>query len=179
MRPSEHFRALTRLSDSELEKILAGSAGPAPELLAGHEFAGFNVPWHTRLLGIQKFIKGFFRGPQGFEGYNIPAVQNGIDGPWLHKPKPEATKRFGFFRVAPVDPGGRENFYPKTLLFNYGTSARNAFYRPERVLRDYVVQPDPKNRDLFLGKAYLAIGPSRVFSNFFIIERLAPTAWPG
>jgi len=44
-------------------------------------------------------------------------------------------------------------------------------------LRDYVVQPDPADPDLLLGKAYLALGPFRVPSNFFVIERLRRTSW--
>ena len=42
---------------------------------------------------------------------------------------------------------------------------------PTQVLRDYVVQVDPKNPDLFLGKAYGAFGPLRIPTNFFILER--------
>ena len=42
---------------------------------------------------------------------------------------------------------------------------------PSQVLRDYVVQVDPDNRDLYLGKAYVAAGPLRIPTSFFIIER--------
>jgi hypothetical protein len=45
------------------------------------------------------------------------------------------------------------------------------------VLRDYVVQPDPRNPDVLLGKAFLAIGPMRFYSNFFVLERLRRGAW--
>ena len=40
-----------------------------------------------------------------------------------------------------------------------------------------MVQADPANPDLLLGKAYLALPFGRVFSNYFIIERLRPTDW--
>lgn len=175
----EHYQSLTRLSNAELEKIFAGSPGPDCANIAGYEWRGYNVPWFTKLLGIQKFIKGFFAEGGGYAGYNIPVIQNGIACPWLPLPHPDNPKRFGFYRLARVEPSARDNFYPKALLLDYGASSRNAFYRAERVLRDYLVQPDPDNHDLLLGKAYLALGPTRIFSNFFILARLRATAWKG
>jgi hypothetical protein len=50
---------------------------------------------------------------------------------------------------------------------NYGKGG-NKPYDPTAGLRDYVVQLDD---DLYLGKAYYALGPLRVPSNFFILER--------
>lgn len=172
------YKALTHASQTDLEEIFRTASGPKLESLPGWEFRGYNVPWFTKILGIQKFIKGFFHPASGgVEGYNIPVRQNGFDHPWEHLPGPDAPKRFGFYRVAPVDPAARDNFYPASILLNYGASARNAFYRVEKVLRDYLVQPDPKNPDLFLGKAYLALGGARVPSNFFVLERLRKTEW--
>ncbi len=171
------YGVLTRSSDSKLEEIFRRSRGPDLGGVAGLEFRGFNVPWFTRLLGIQKFIKGFFDAGSGIEGYNIPVRQNGFDTPWLHRPDPDSPKRFGFYRVAKVDPRSRDNFYPDAVLLDYGASPRNAFYRVERVLRDYLVQPDPKNPDILLGKAYIALGGIRIKSNFFVLERLRNTSW--
>jgi len=57
------------------------------------------------------------------------------------------------------------------VLLDYGRGG-NKPWDPTRGLRDYVVQVDPSNPDLFLGKAYYALGPLRVHSNFFILERL-------
>jgi hypothetical protein len=90
---------------------------------------------------------------------------------------PFAPTRFGFFIVSRVDPAGTENLYPKAALLNYGSSARNFVLRPERVLRDYLIQPDPSNPDLMLGKAYLALAGCRIASNFFVLERLRKTDW--
>ena len=56
------------------------------------------------------------------------------------------------------------------MLLNYGKGG-NAAFDPTQVLRDYVVQVDPKNPDLLLGKAYGAIGPLHIPTNFFILER--------
>jgi hypothetical protein len=177
MNTVDHFRALTRLSNAELEKILAASDGPDPKDLAGWEFSGFNVASFTKWLGIQKFIKGFFQGPAYVEGYNIPVRQNGFDAPWEHLPSAESPKRFGYYLARRVGQRDRDNKYPRAVLLNYGASPRNIFVRPERVLRDYLVVPDPNDRDLLLGKAYLAIGAARVFSNFFVLKRLRPAAW--
>ena len=47
-----------------------------------------------------------------------------------------------------------------------GLSAADAFER------DYLIQVDPSNPDLLLGKAYFAIGPARIGGlNYFILER--------
>ena len=170
------FDSLAASPDAELERILRASRGPAPEALGGYEWRGWNTPWCTRLLGVRKFIKGFFKSGSGVEGYNIPARQNAIGEPWLHRPRPEDPRRFGFYRVLPAGPasGGP---YPGAVLLDYGASPRNAWYRIERLLRDYLVQPDPSNADLLLGKAYAALGPARVACGFFVLARLRPTSW--
>lgn len=177
MTPSPRYQELTRLSGAELERLFSAGTAPALESLAGWEWRGWNVPWFAKLLGIKKFIKGFFAGPGGVEGYNIPPRQNRLTEDWEALPCAEAPKRFGFYLVAAVDPKSVDNLYLNALLLDYGASPRNGWYRPERVLRDYLVQPDPKNPDLLIGKAYLALGGPRVPSNFFIIERLRKTEW--
>ena len=172
---SDRFRELAGASGSRLEEILRMSRGPAPESLAWFEWCGYNAPWFTRLLGIQKFIKGFFQEGGRVEGYNIPVQQNGIEAPWLYRHV--LPKRFGFYYVAWVDRDSRDNFYPDAVLLNYGASPRSAPYRVERIVRDYIVQPDPAVPDLLLGKAYLAMGSARIPSSFFVLERLRPTSW--
>lgn len=174
---TDRFRELAQSSDSDLERILRSAKGPALESLVGFEWRGFNTSWRTRLLGLQKFVKGFFEVEDGVQGYNSPVKQNGLDSPWLPLPTLEAPRRFAFYCVAQVDRESTDNFYPDAILLDYGASPRNAIYRIERLLRDYAVQPDPENHDLLLGKAYLALGQSRVPSNFFILERLRPTTW--
>ena len=170
---SDAYRKLALSSNAELEAVFRAAPTPDAKQLAGWEFRGYNTPFFARLLGIQKFVKGFFQEPgKDVEGYNVPVQQNGLDGPWLHKPNADAPKRFGYYNVYRVKAGERDNVYSNALLLNYGASPRNAFYRVERVLRDYVVQPYADNPDLYVGKAYLALGPVRVPSNFFILERL-------
>jgi hypothetical protein len=175
------FRELVLAPAAELERRLRAGRAPAIESLVGFEWRGFNTGWAPRLLGIQKFIKGFFQAEGRAQGYNITVAQNGPAAPWLHLPAPENPKRYAFYHVTPVDAALIDNLYPAALLLDYGASARNADAPAlARRLRDYLVQPDPANADLLLGKAYVALGALRFASNFFILERLRSTAWqPG
>ena len=174
--PSAKFLALAGSPAAELERLLASRPGPEPAALAGFEWRGANTPWYASLLGIRKFVKGFFDAGSGVEGYNIPVAQNAFEGPWLHLPSPEDPKRFGFYLVSMVDPKARDNRYPNAALLDYGASPRNFALRPERLLRDYLVVPDPADPSLLLGKAYLAIG-TRVAVSYFALERLRKTSW--
>jgi hypothetical protein len=174
---TNRFLELARSSDAQLEKILRASKAPALESLVGYEWRGSNISWRIKLLGLQKFIKGFFREAESVVGYNIPVQQNGLDQPWLDRPTLESPKRFAFYLVTQVDRESVDNLYPKAILLDYGASHRNPANGIERLLRDYVVQPDPNNPDLLLGKAYLAVGPLRLPSNFFVLERLRLGSW--
>lgn len=169
--PTEAALALERASRAELELVMLRGATPDLEALVGWEFRGINHPAWARLAGIKKFVKGFFRGEDGrVMGYNSPVVQNVLDGRWRTLPSDTAPKRFGFYEVAPVDATRRDNAYLHAVLLDYGRGG-NKPWDPTSGLRDYLVQVDPANPDLFLGKAYYALGPLRVHSNYFILER--------
>jgi hypothetical protein len=154
-----------------LERIFVNGAMPDLDALAGWEFRGINhMPLNVlpvaQLLGIKKFVKGFYRDESGrVMGYNSPVARNVLDGRWHVAPK-----RFGFYEVAPVDPVARDNHYLHAVLLDYGKGG-NPRSNPMSGLRDYLVQVDRGNPDLFLGKAYFAIGPGRLALNFFILER--------
>ncbi len=107
--PSDAFRAFAAMRDDSLEEIFCAADGPDPEALAGYEWRGFNTPWWTKVLGIQKFIKGFDVTARGVEGYNVRVTQRGLDAPWAQQPSPEDPRLFGFFDVARVDPKSRDN----------------------------------------------------------------------
>jgi hypothetical protein len=146
-------------------------ATPDLEALVGWEFRGINhLPLNViplaNLVGIKKFVKGFFRTEDGrVMGYNSPTKNNALDGRWHVAPK-----KFGYYEVDYVDATAYDNKYLHAVLLNYG-KGKNPALDPTQVLRDYVIQVDPKNPDLFLGKAYGAIGPLRIPTNFFILER--------
>ena len=171
------YEDLAVSSNRSLEEIFRSAPAPAPETLTGYEWRGYNISAIAKLLGIQKFIKGFWLLNGVVEGYNVAVEQNGLRAAWVHRPSAENPKRYAFFVVARVDTASQDNVYPSALLLNYGASQRNPRFAVERLLRDYVVQPDRHNPSLLLAKAYLALGRWRPFVNFFVIERLRPTDW--
>lgn len=169
--PSPAALALEQTPMHELEKVFQRGHMPSLDALIGWEFRGINhLPLNVlplaNIVGIKKFVKGFFRAEDGrVMGYNSPTKNNVLDGRWYVD-----AKRFGFYEVAEVDPTAKDNKYLHAVLLNYGKGG-NPVYDPSSLLRDYVVQVDKKNPDLFLGKAYGAIGPLRLPTNFFILER--------
>lgn len=167
------FFELANANNTELEAIFQWAAAPNFSRLAGFEWRGVNTSWMPRLLGLQKFIKGFYYDGQQPAGYNVKVRQNGLAGDWIEGTSPGKPRRFGFYRVDPVGGTGPDRLYPQALLLNYGASPYNAPFKIERLLRDYLVQPDSDQPDVLLGKAYFALGPARLPSNFFILERLS------
>lgn len=165
--------ALAAMSMAELEVVFQRGQTPALELLTGWEFRGINTPWWARAAGIKKFMKGFFTDPGrpgAIYGYNCPVVQNRTDGPWIARPDDAAPKRFGFYKVSKVDPTVRDNAYLHAVLLDYGKGGNGAL-DPSKGLRDYLVQVEAGDLDLYLGKAYYAVGPARVATSFFVLER--------
>jgi hypothetical protein len=168
---SARARMLERMSTRELEIVFLRGVTPDPERLAGWEFRGTNTPAWMRLVGNKKFVKGMFKDEAGeVYGYNCPVVQNRLDEPWTTRPDDRAPRRFGYYKVVEVDPTARDNAYLHALLLDYGRGG-GALYDPTRGLRDYLVQVDPADDTIYLGKAYYAVGPARVFTNFFVLER--------
>lgn len=169
--PTNAALALERAPWDDIERTFMRGTTPDVDALVGWEFRGINrFPLYPlpipELLGIKKFVKGFYRAEDGrVMGYNSPVAQNVLDGRWNAK-----AKRFGFYEVHAVDATSRDNAYLHAVLLNYGRGG-NKPWDPTAGLRDYVVQVDPDNPDLFLGKAYYAVGPARLRTNFFILER--------
>ena len=176
--PSAEYRALARRSRSELDRVLVRGEAPSVDAVAGWEYGGWNHPPHMGVLGIRKFIKGFFRTADDRHfGYNTPARQDGLDHDWSPRPSRDDPKRFAFYRMTPVDPEGRDNRYLHALLLDYNGGG-NGTLDVSRVIRDFLVRVEPGSDELLLGKAYLALGPARLFSNFFLLQRLGPAADP-
>jgi len=167
--PTAAFLELARRPRRDLEDALLRGLAPEPGQLAGWEFRGMNTPRWARLARIRKFVKGFERRGAGqVFGYNRPVRQDGDDEPWQVAGPP-----FGWFRVGAVDATDRDNAYLHAALLDYGRGG-NRGWDPSRGLRDYLVQVDGANPDLFLGKAYYALGPARLGVSFFVLERLRP-----
>lgn len=165
--PTAAALALERASRRDLEREMLRGATPELATLVGWEFRGMNHPEWTRLFGIKKFIKGFFRDGDTAFGYNCAVAMNALDGRWRAQPDDAQPRRFGYFRVDRVDPTARDNRYLHAVLLDYGRGG-NPWWDVSRGVRDYLVQLDD---DLLLGKAYYALGPARVNSNYFILER--------
>jgi len=175
--PSAAALRLEQTPARELERVFQRGSMPDLDGLAGWEFRGINrLPLNAlplgNLVGIKKFMKGFYRAEDGrVMGYNCPVVCNVLDGRWHTKPSDTAPKRFGFYETYPVDATARDNVYLHALLLDYG-KGDNPRFDITAGLRDYLVQVDPTNPDLLLGKAYYALGPARIGGlNFFILER--------
>ncbi len=167
---SERYYELEQMTNQALETVFLRGSQPDLEALAGWEFRGTNVPGWAKLAGIKKFIKGFYRKDGELYGYNCPVLQDGIRAPWIAQPDDDNPKRFGFYLVAPVDPTSRDNAYLHAVLLDYGRGG-NKRLDPTAGLRDYLVRVNADNPDLYLGKAYYALGPLRVATNFFLLER--------
>jgi hypothetical protein len=169
--PSERALALEQAPMHELETIFQRGALPELDALVGWEFRGINRLWLNpvpvaSVLGIKKFVKGFYRDEHGrVMGYNRTTTNNVLDGRWT-----VSARRHSFYEVTPVDPTAHDNKYLHAVLLDYSRGG-NRFYDPSSVLRDYLVQVDNNHPELFLGKAYVALGPLRVHTNFFILER--------
>jgi hypothetical protein len=176
--PSRAALALEQTPMRGLEPIFVRGTTPDLEALVGWEFRGINhLPLNAlpvaKLVGIKKFVKGFYRRGRHLMGYNIGAVCNVLDGRWHLTPSDSDPRRYGFFEVHSVDATSRDNHYLHAVLFDYARGGNKRF-DPMTALRDYLVQVDPANPDLYLGKAYVAVGPGRIATSFFILERHRP-----
>ncbi|RMF18966.1 MAG: hypothetical protein D6761_01315 [Candidatus Dadabacteria bacterium] len=159
------WESLIRASNRELEQVLRDGMRPDPGALVGREYDGYNRPWFTRLIGIQKFVKGFDRDEHGAAyGYNRSDrhPRSGPDRAWDPKPR-----RFGFYDLIPASEHPRCRRYTNAIVLDYGTG-RNPWYDPSARIRDYLVCVE--GHDLLLGKAYIDIGLIRLFSNFFVLR---------
>jgi hypothetical protein len=165
---SQAFRRLAARSRAELEAIHRAGDTPDVAALLGFEFRGYNHPALMGLMGIRKFIKGFFPARGQAFGFNTPVKQNGLEGTWLGKPDEADPKRYAFYSVEDPDPMGR---HPNALLLDY---SRGDDGLPASLIRDYVVRADSGADELLLGKAYFALGSVRTPVGFFLLERRRP-----
>ncbi len=169
--PSTEFLRLVGLKPGQLEALMLRGQTPDSDALIDWEFRGMNLGVGPRILGIRKFIKGFYRPADGAVfGYNVRARQNDPHEAWFAKLTSGKRKRFGFYRVLPTDPESRDNAYLNTLLLDYGRGGNGPF-DITATLRDYLVRVNPGSDDLLLGKAFFAVGGLRLALGYFLLER--------
>ena len=160
--PSKTYLEIGALPPAELQKIMMRGEPPSVDALAGWEWRGRNTMGWAKLVGIRKFVKGFYKDSQGqLWGYNEPIVQNKLEEPWSAKPNDADPKRFGFYQVNPVDPESRDNRHLNSLLLDYG-KGKNPWFDPSRGLRDYLVRVERGSDEILLGEAWYALGPLRI-----------------
>jgi choline dehydrogenase-like flavoprotein len=160
------------MSRAELEQLMAQGVAPQIGDVLGYEFRGFNVQRAARLIGNGKFKKGFFGNPAYDHawGYNIRVRQNDLDEPWIARPSNDDPKRFFFFKVYPAASSGKAR-YPNSLVIDYRGWGEYFFLNPVGYTVDYLVYPDPDNRDLIVANSYLETPIGSVFLSHFILER--------
>lgn len=170
-RPSAEFLRIAALKPRQVEALVLRGETPGIETLPGWEYKGLNLGPVARLLGIQKFVKGFYRASDvEVFGYNRRARQNGPTAPWVAKLSKGQPRPFGFYSVTPVDPESRDNAYLRAALLDYGRGD-NGRFDITAALRDYLVRANTGSDDLLLGKAFIAAGPLRLPVGYFLLER--------
>ena len=163
-----------------LESLMKTGSVPDTKNLIGYEFRGVNVVFVLKIIndigigiepkffGVKKFKKGFVKRGGEVWGYNVKVKQNSIFEPHFAVPNEDKPNIFGWYKVYPAEYDPRHNIYRNSLLLNYGYSKE---LHPARFLRDYLVQVEPENIDLYLGKAYLSIGHKTITLGYFVLER--------
>lgn len=169
------YRDLCTSSKADLEKYMKEAKGPSLDSISGFEFRGWNVlAPHERLvmavLGNLRFIKCFFPSKDGgpMQGYNLRVKNGSLDDPWSTVPSEEKPARQGVYRVYASRNREGTNLYPNAVFLDYAQPENGLF--SGKTIDDYVVQPDPSNPDLLLGKAYTHLGVMTP-ATFFVLER--------
>lgn len=171
-----NYEELATSSFSKLEEIMKQGLEVDVKDVIWYQFKGYNVNNITRLGGFQKFIKVFYEGKENGKkfigGYNVKVVQNKLTDKWIKKGTDSLNPPTqGWYKVYSAKKDKVDNFYKNSLLINY-KYGHNPLWDVSRTLRDYIVWAEKDNKNLLVGKAYVAIGPLRIPGGFFILERL-------
>ncbi len=172
------FDRLALSDERDLATVFASAPPPRFDAIAGWTWRGYNIDPITRFLGIRKFMKAFFTTEHGAEGCNLRVFQSALAAPWVPRTRHGKPDAFAFYLVSDQDEPRRLEANPRALVIDYAASPRNPVYHVERVIRDYLVQPEAGDPDVLLGRAYLGIGRMRLASSFFVIARAGPFTWP-
>ena len=168
------------MSNGQREVLMRNGVAPHFEDLVGWEFGGGNTPPIFRLIGIRKFVKGFYEGPA--RAATGPRAVH----PGLQRRRPQQRRRRAALdaagdgqpqalRLLPRAPGGRGGArrpLPERAPARLRRSAGNGLFGPP--LRDYLVQVYPDDPDLLLGKAYLNVLGLRIPTQLLRPQAPAP-----
>ncbi|MDD4878803.1 MAG: hypothetical protein PHO02_07300 [Candidatus Nanoarchaeia archaeon] len=152
---NNNFEQLACKSEGELEAIMRSGNMPDKDALAGWEYDEWISSPLAKIIGKQKFRKGFLIMPDSsVKGYNSIMKPGELNDLWVYKLNSKGTINKLFFDVYPAIEGGKSNLYPNALLFNYNTGKNNLV---EKSVRDYVVQAEPGKNEVLLGKMYFLL----------------------
>ena len=174
---TEHwtYETLAAADRKQLEEVMLTCPAPDLDELEGHIYCGWNHEWIGRISG-EKFKKGFRRREGRPFGYNEIVRQDdkGFRGQWEVKLRDGRPIQLGYFRVSQVADEPPEPLYKPYRHaghFNYDVPINTWRNLPFRVIRDFVVLPNPGDHDLMLCKAYLQFGFrwANVFYCYFLL----------
>jgi hypothetical protein len=156
------FDSLAAADRGELEQVFTTGTAPDPEQLNGWIYCGWNHEWVGRLSG-EKFKKGFRKKDGRNLGYNelVHQDRQGYGGEWKVKMKDGRPRQVGYFRVSLVEdepPQKLNRAYRHLGHLDYNIGLNSGLNLPFRVIRDFVVLPNPGDHSLMLCKAYFQLG---------------------
>jgi hypothetical protein len=166
---------LLGMTRSQLYKVLADGHPIEPNALDDCEYNGISLglpPWMEK-LSWKKFKKVFHRDPThgGLRGWNVAAVQNGLDEDWIDATRKGQPQTYWHYVV--VSPGCHPlpGPYEKGLLIHYGWGGNNLL-STMHVMRDPLLAVNPDSADLLLGYSYVEMGWFRFNTpTFFALVR--------
>lgn len=163
------LETLVKSDKKTLEEVMKNGLMPDLESLADWEFDGYGPTPLSAILGLRKFRKGFYKEKDKYKGYNVKMKQNKFEEPW--ECKHEKPKVFGWFDImTDYSHTNVKPLYPNAALIHYGFDERNTLL-DGKIIRDFLVQVNKDDKDLYLGKAYSAIGKKLMTPVYFIIKR--------
>ena len=168
------FENLALADKAEWESILVTGHPPAIDELDGYTYCGWNPDPIGKLTG-QKFKKCFFSTKDGLYGFNKKVKQDAVKagGAWNDVLYKGRAKTMGYFKVSYAGDAPSQEVhhrYRHLVVFNYNLPLNQGLSGFLKVIRDFMVLPNPGDNSLLLGKAYLHLpGNLDVFACYFLL----------
>jgi hypothetical protein len=168
------YESLAQVDRPTLERVLLEGTAPDMDQLNGYIYCGWNHEWVGHLSG-KKFKKGFWQKDGKNVGYNEIVVQDYKEyrGNWNVLKIGGRPLQVGYFRTSMIKdepPQPLYKPYEHSGHFNYNVplnTGLNVFFR---MIRDFVVLPNPGDHSLMLCKAYFQFGTSiNLFYCYFLL----------